>query len=68
MGSTTVSRRLSPHKAAIPATISRGYSPASGWLQGNVPMEIGQPVCIRGNPLIGRLGELGNSRPFQKAN
>jgi hypothetical protein len=31
-------------------------------------MEVGQPVCIRGNPLIGRLGELGDSRPFQKAN
>jgi hypothetical protein len=31
-------------------------------------MEVGQPVCIRGNPLIRQLGELGNSRPFQKAN
>src|SRR5713226_206778 len=30
-------------------------------------MEVGQPVCIGGNPLIGRLGELGNSRPSQKA-
>jgi len=31
------------------------------------PLVVGQPVCIRANPLIRWRGERGNSRPPQKS-